>query len=96
MMKQSHGQVKHKHSPERTCVVCRVKQDKRTLNRVIHNAQLGITFDASGKMNGRGAYLCNNPLCWERAVNTNILEKALRVALTPADRQRIQQAHPSS
>ncbi|MBZ0286328.1 MAG: YlxR family protein [Anaerolineae bacterium] len=82
-----------KHVPVRTCVVCREKASKRTLIRVVRTEN-GIQVDASGKLNGRGAYLCDRASCWERAVTTDILNKALRASLTAEDRQRLQQAIP--
>lgn len=85
--------VRRKHTPQRTCVVCRDKDAKRQLTRVVR-AETGVVIDPSGKLNGRGAYLCEKTSCWERAVNTDILSKALRVTLTAEDRQRLQQAIP--
>jgi uncharacterized protein len=82
-----------KHVPMRTCVVCRDKTNKRLLIRVVRTEH-GIQVDASGKLNGRGAYLCDRVSCWERAVTTDILSKALRTSLTTEDRQRLQQAMP--
>jgi len=87
---RSHG---GKHVPMRTCVVCREKSSKRLLIRVVHTEH-GIQVDPSGKLNGRGAYLCEHVSCWERAVTTDILSRALRTSLTTEDRQRLQQAMP--
>ena len=84
---------RRKHVPQRTCVVCREKTDKRALTRVV-STENGVQMDLSGKMDGRGAYLCENPFCWERAVTTDVLAKALRVTLTDEDRKRLQQAKP--
>ncbi len=75
----------------RTCSVCRTKDNKRQLTRLVHTAE-GIIIDPTGKLNGRGAYLCTQPACWERASSTDILNRALRTALTEADRTRLRQA----
>ncbi len=80
-----------KHIPERTCVVCRDKAGKRTLTRVVRTEQ-GLMIDPSGKMNGRGAYLCDRESCWETAVKTDLLAKALRMPLTDEDRERLRRA----
>lgn len=77
----------------RTCVVCRRKDDKRDLTRLVRT-NAGIVLDASGKLAGRGAYLCDNPACWARAAKTPVLAKALRTALTDADREIIRQHTP--
>ncbi len=75
-----------KHVPVRTCVVCRLKSGKRTLTRIVRT-ESGIAVDPSGKMKGRGAYLCDRPECWERAMTTDILAKALKTSFTPEDRE---------
>ncbi|MFN8376142.1 MAG: YlxR family protein [Anaerolineae bacterium] len=82
-----------KHVPLRTCVVCREKDAKRTLVRVVNTSD-GIVVDATGKLNGRGAYLCDSKTCWERAVKSDALAKALRTTLTETDRERLRQAMP--
>ena len=57
--------LKRKHIPQRTCVCCRLKSDKRALLRVVSEPNRGISVDATGKKNGRGAYLCKS--CRESA-----------------------------
>jgi predicted RNA-binding protein YlxR (DUF448 family) len=84
-----------KKVPIRTCVVCREKAGKRELIRVVR-AEHGIMIDPTGKHNGRGAYLCERESCWERAVTTDVLNKALRTMLTAEDRKRLRQNQPSS
>ena len=86
-------QQRVKHVPMRTCAVCREKAGKRTLIRVVRT-ETGLQVDPTGKLNGRGAYLCERESCWERAMTTEILNKALRTTLTAADRERLQQAKP--
>lgn len=80
-----------KHVPVRMCVVCRDKTGKRQLTRVVRTEQ-GLQIDPSGKMNGRGAYLCDRDDCWENAVKTDLLAKALRMPLTEEDRERLRRA----
>jgi hypothetical protein len=83
-----------KHVPTRMCVVCREKAGKRTLTRIVATPE-GVMIDLTGKRNGRGAYLCEQKSCWERAVNTDLLAKALKTSLSAADRDRLQQQQPS-
>lgn len=80
----------HKHVPERTCVVCRQKADKRQLSRFVRTDD-GVFLDPTGKQAGRGAYLCDSASCRQRALTTDILSKALKVALSEEDRQRIKE-----
>lgn len=79
----------------RTCVVCRDKDQKRQLTRLVRTEE-GVIIDSTGKLNGRGAYLCDNPDCWLRAASGDVLSKALRVTLNEADRERIRQAVSAS
>lgn len=82
---------RQKHTPVRTCVVCRAKGDKRALTRLVRTEH-GVFIDPTGKMNGRGAYLCDQESCWERALNGGVLNGALRTTLTEEDRNRLHQA----
>ena len=75
-----------KHIPQRTCVVCREKQDKRQLTRVVRTPDAGVVIDLTGKRNGRGAYLCAKPECWAKAAESKILDQALKTDLTQEER----------
>ncbi len=83
-MSQKKKQPKRqKHVPQRTCVVCREKKDKRELFRIVNNAEEGVIIDPSGKKNGRGAYVCNSADCWTKVEMTTILDGALRAKVEP-------------
>jgi hypothetical protein len=84
-----------KKVPIRTCVVCREKAGKRELFRIVRTER-GVMVDPTGKLHGRGAYLCERPGCWERARTTDVLNKALRTMLTAEDRERLRRNQPSS
>lgn len=86
-------QQHQKHVPQRTCVICRDKTAKKTLVRLVSSPD-GVLVDRTGKSNGRGAYLCERPECWQRAIDSSVLEKALRTTLTSEDRDRLRQAKP--
>ena len=86
---------RRKHVPARTCVVCKMKGDKCSLTRLVRTAS-GVQVDLTGKMDGRGAYLCSNRSCWERVMDTNVLDSALRTALNNEDRERLKHVMPSS
>ncbi len=81
--------------PERSCVVCHERRPKRELVRIVQTPE-GVQVDPSGKMHGRGAYLCERVSCWERAIQGSALSKALRTELTDEDRTRLLQAKPSA
>jgi len=64
----------------RTCVACRSSFPKRSLFRIVAVPEQGLVVDATGKQAGRGAYLCSEQVCWQKAlaVNNNMLAHALR------------------
>lgn len=72
-----------KHVPVRTCISCRESGAKRGLTRIVRTPDGLVRIDPTGKMNGRGAYLCTRPACWVRATTTPILARALNVELAP-------------
>ena len=72
----------------RTCVVCRERDGKRALFRLVRSDE-GVVVDPTGKMNGRGAYLCDKASCWQRAMTGDVLARALRTTLTDQDRARL-------
>lgn len=78
-----------KHVPQRSCVVCRTTDAKRSLVRLVRRPD-GITIDPTGKLNGRGAYLCGRAACWEKAARSDLLGAALRIRLSPADREMLE------
>lgn len=69
--------------PQRTCVACRQKDAKRQYVRLVRASSGDVHVDPTGKANGRGAYLCARRSCWDRALETNALDRALKVALGP-------------
>lgn len=79
--KQQKG-MRPKHVPQRTCVACRETDAKRSLTRIVRTPEHEVVIDLTGKRNGRGAYLCERRTCWERAVSSNVLSRALNVDLT--------------
>ena len=78
-----------KHIPQRTCIACRQKTDKRRLTRIVCTADEGLVIDPTGKRNGRGAYVCDQPLCWDKIVNTNLLASALKTEITTDEKAEI-------
>ena len=66
-----------KKIPIRQCVACRAKKEKRELARVVRAPAGAIAVDTRGKMAGRGAYLCKEISCLEKAVKSRALQRAL-------------------
>ena len=87
---------RRRHTPQRTCVICRQVADKRSMTRVVRLHEQRIEIDPTGKLNGRGAYICDNPDCWNQAITQKFLDKALRMTLTAADRELLRTAMPGN
>jgi len=79
-----------KHVPLRTCIVCRQTRDKRELVRVVRTAPkktdlvpvATVQVDPTGKLAGRGAYLCRARACWDQALAGHKLSAALKTTIT--------------
>jgi uncharacterized protein len=85
----SRSQRRPKHVPQRTCVACREKEAKRQFVRIVRTPENQVELDLTGKRNGRGAYLCTRRSCWDKAVTSNVLERALKVTLDQETRERL-------
>ena len=70
-----------KKLPMRQCLGCREHRPKRELVRLVRTPEGEVRLDCSGKMNGRGAYICHNPDCLRKAVRAKALERAFGTAL---------------
>lgn len=73
--------MKTKKIPSRICVGCKKAKDKRSLIRIVKNSENVICLDETGKMNGRGAYLCKNMECLELALKSKGLERSLKTPI---------------
>lgn len=61
---------------QRMCIGCNEKKDKKELIRIVLNKTGEILLDRTGKMEGRGAYICDNIDCLEKAIKSKKLEKS--------------------
>ena len=58
-----------KRIPERMCVACRQMKPKTELLRIVNTAD-GVVVDGTGKLNGRGVYLCKSKECVTKALKS--------------------------
>lgn len=73
--------MKTRKIPVRTCVACRTSGDKRALIRIVRCPSGDIVIDPTGKMPGRGAYICDSADCMHKAIKEKRLSKALKTEL---------------
>lgn len=79
-----------KHVPQRTCIACRTTDAKRGLVRIVRGTDGSVQVDETGKKSGRGAYLCRNTECWDKALKSKMLEYALKTAISLEDKATLQ------
>lgn len=70
-----------KEVPKRTCIGCNEIKPKKGLIRIVKNKEGQIFLDKTGKANGRGAYICDNIECLEKAVKTKRLERTFEMPI---------------
>lgn len=70
-----------KKVPQRQCIGCGEMKNKRDLIRVLKTTDGQITIDATGRKNGRGAYLCPSMDCFKKAVKGKGLERSFKMAI---------------
>ena len=75
--------MKAKKVPVRMCAGCGGRFDKRDLVRVVRTPQGDVQLDLTGKMAGRGAYVCHDVACLQKARKTRALERAFDTAIPP-------------
>jgi hypothetical protein len=71
-----------KKIPVRQCIACRQEKAKNELVRVIRTPEGSVCIDETGRMNGRGAYICRSGDCYKKAVKTKAIERSLKVAIS--------------
>ncbi|MDR1753857.1 MAG: YlxR family protein [Eubacterium sp.] len=67
--------------PERKCLGCGEKIEKRNMLRVVKSPAGEISFDLTGKKSGRGAYICKNVECFAKARNKKGFERSFKSAI---------------
>ena len=70
-----------KKIPLRQCIGCGEMKSKKEMIRVLKTAEDEIVLDATGRKNGRGAYLCPSMDCFKKAVKNNGLERSFKTAI---------------
>ena len=79
----------NKKSPERQCVGCGVKKDKREMIRVIRTQEGTYELDLTGRKNGRGAYICKDPECLKLAGKRGGFDRSFHAQLPKETYERL-------
>lgn len=73
--------MKNKKVPMRQCVGCRQSKNKKDLIRIVRTPDNNVIFDDTGRMNGRGAYICPSVECLNKARKTKAMERSLDISM---------------
>lgn len=71
-----------KKIPMRKCTGCGELKPKKDLVRVIKDGNLEVKMDLTGKLNGRGAYVCRSMECLNKAIKTKAIERSLQTQIS--------------
>ncbi len=70
-----------KKVPMRTCIACKTVKPKKELIRIVKSED-GIMLDRTGRKNGRGAYMCDNPECVNKLVKQKSLNRTFEMPVS--------------
>ena len=65
----------------RKCVGCQEMKAKKEMIRIVRTEEQGFLLDATGRKNGRGAYICPSSECLEKAIKNRGLERSFKQAI---------------
>ena len=70
--------MENKKVPLRLCVVCRESKPKKELIRIVKSTDGKFVVDKTGRLNGRGSYICNSNECFEKLFKQKSLNKIFK------------------
>ena len=71
--------MKEKKIPQRKCIACQERDNKKKLIRIVKNKDNEIFLDPSGRANGRGSYVCATHECLSKAIKSKALNRAFKM-----------------
>lgn len=83
--------MQQKKIPQRQCMGCRERKEKRELIRVVRAPDGGVSLDFRGKAPGRGAYICPDMACLRKAIRSKALDRSLEVTIPEEIYARLEQ-----
>lgn len=83
-----------KKIPMRTCIACKECKPKKELIRIVKTDE-GFKFDKAGKLNGRGAYICNDSKCRELLFKNKLLNKTFKCNVSSDEYNSLKDSYES-
>lgn len=74
--------LKQRKIPLRKCTGCQEMRNKKEMIRIVRDPQGSVSIDRTGKKAGRGAYICDQEECLEKALKNRGIERSLSVTLS--------------
>ncbi|MBQ9070095.1 MAG: YlxR family protein [Clostridia bacterium] len=85
------AEIAVKKQPTRRCTGCGERSPKSALVRILRTPDGNIVLDKTGKLSGRGAYLCKNPACLKKARKVSRLESSLSCSIPSEIYERLEE-----
>lgn len=79
-----------KKLPSRTCIGCNTQKIKSDFIRIVKNAEGEVKLDKTGKLPGRGAYICDDIECLKKAIHSKRLERCFKMKIEESVYQELQ------
>ena len=70
--------IKQKKTPLRMCICCKAMKSKKDMMRIVKVGENEFVLDETGKMNGRGAYICKEGDCIQKSVDKRLLNRSYK------------------
>lgn len=72
-----------KNDKIRHCIGCGILRPKHEMLRVVRDVNGNIKLDKTGKLNGRGSYICYDFACYEKAIKKKCFSRSLKINALP-------------
>ena len=76
---------------QRTCIGCGATLGKGALRRIVRNGEGLVSFDPTGRLAGRGAYVCKKSECFAKMRKSRRLESKLAGAIPPEVYEKLEE-----
>lgn len=83
--------MQQKKIPLRKCSGCGEMKPKKELVRVVKTPEDEILLDLSGRLNGRGAYICPDAECLKKARKAKRIEKSFQCRIPDEVYEKMEQ-----
>ena len=80
-----------KKIPMRKCLGCMESKPKKELIRIVRAQDGSINIDRTGKLNGRGAYFCDNKDCLDKLIKSGRLSKEFEMEISKEEYEKIKE-----